>query len=138
MINTIDMKDMRHLNLFSRITHIDTRFCFTYNEIIFFCVPKKLVSKAIGTDAKNIRKMNMILKRKIRILPNPVGIEDAEKFIQSIISPIELKELKTTDNEIILTAGSQNKAALIGRNKRRFLEMQRIVSDYFKRDFKLV
>jgi transcription antitermination factor NusA-like protein len=138
MINTIDMNDLRHLNLFSKITHIDTRFFFTYNETLFFCVPKKLVSKAIGIGARNIKRLNEILRKKIRILPNPSGVEEAKEFIEAIVSPVEFKELKINENEIILTAGSQSKAALIGRNKRRLLEMQKIVSDYFRKDFRII
>ena len=32
------------------------------------------------------------------------------------------------------TAGKQSKAALIGRNRRRFLEMQKIIADYFVKE----
>ena len=39
---------------------------------------------------------------------------------------------------LILTAGSQSKAALIGRNKRRLLELQRIAKDYFGKEFRIV
>ena len=46
--------------------------------------------------------------------------------------------INISDNEIVLTAGSQSKAALIGRNKRRLLEMQKIISDYFAKDFRIV
>lgn len=138
MINTIDMKDMMHLKLFSKVTGIDTRFCFNYNETIFFCVPKNLLSRAIGEGARNVRRINEIVHKKIRILPNPRGIEDAKNFIEAIVRPVTFKEIQITDNEMILNAGSQSKAALIGRNKRRLLEMQQIVADYFKRDFRII
>lgn len=138
MINTIDMKDMMHLKLFSKITRIDTHFCFDYNETIFFCVPKPLLSRAIGEGAKNVRRINEIIHKKVRILANPRGVEDAKKFIEAIVKPVTFKEIQITENEIILNAGSQSKAALIGRNKRRLLEMQQIVADYFKRDFRII
>ena len=41
-------------------------------------------------------------------------------------------------NEIILNAGMQSKAALIGRNKRRLLEMQKIVHDFFGMEFRII
>ena len=68
----------------------------------------------------------------------PKGIEDAEIFIKTIINPIEFKELDIKDDEIIINAGSQNKASLIGRNRRRESEMRNIIRDFFKRDFKIV
>jgi transcription antitermination factor NusA-like protein len=137
MVNVIDMQDLRHLNLFSKITRIDTRFCFSYNNVLVFCVPKKLMSKAIGEDAKNLKRMSEILKRRVRVVAQPRGIEDAKSFIEAVISPVKFNEIEINEDEIIVTGGMQNKAALIGRNKRRLVEMQKIVKDFFKRDFKV-
>ena len=138
MVNTIDMKDLRHLNLFGKITRINTRFCFEYNNTIVFCVPRPLISKAIGKDSSNLRRMSEILKKKIRVIPTPNGVEDAKVFVEAIVKPVEFKDLEVKDNEIVLTAGSQSKAALIGRNKRRLLEMQKIVSSFFGKEFRIV
>ncbi len=138
MVNTIDMQDIRYLNLFGKITRVNTRFCFTYNQILVFCVPKKLISKAIGRGGQNIKKINEILRKRIRIVPIPQKIQDAEDFIKAVVSPVTFKDLKVNDNELILTAGIQNKAALIGRNKRRFLEMQKILKNYFGKEFRII
>jgi len=137
-MNTINMQDMRYLNLFERITRVNTRFCLKYNETIIFCVPKHLVSKAIGEGGKNVKEMSMILRKKIKIIPTPQGIQHARKFIESTVSPVVFKDLEIKDDEMVLTAGSQSKAALIGRNKRRLLEMQKIVKDFFGREFRIV
>ncbi|MBU1129265.1 MAG: hypothetical protein KJ949_01390 [Nanoarchaeota archaeon] len=138
MVTTIDMQDMRYLNLFSSITRISTRYCFKYNETLMFCVPKSLVSKALGPNASNAKKLNQILRKKIKIIPLPRGIEDIQSFIQNIVSPQTFKELEIKEDEIILTAGRESKAALIGRNKRRLLEMQKIIQDFFKKEFRIV
>jgi len=138
MVSTIDMQDMRYLNLFEKITRVSTRFCFKYNEALVFCVPKRLVSKALGENAKNAKQMNHILNKRVKIIAAPMGIQDTKTFIQAIISPVTFKNLEITPTEIILTAGSQSKAALIGRNKRRLLEMQKIVRDFFKKEFRIV
>ena len=138
MVSTIDMQDMRYLNLFGRITKVSTRYCFKYNEALVFCVPKKLISKALGKNAENARQMSHILGKRIRIIAVPRDMKDAKEFISSIVSPVTFKELEITPDQIILTAGSQSKAALIGRNKRRFLEMQKIVKDFFKKEFRIV
>ena len=132
------MQDMRYLNLFNKTARVNTRLCLKYNNALIFCVPKKFVSKAIGKDAVNVKKVSSILRKKVKVIASPDGIKDAKSFIENIVSPVQFKELEITDDEIILTAGSQSKAALIGRNKRRLIEMQRIVSDFFKRDFRIV
>jgi len=138
MTSTINMQDMRHLNLFERITKIRTRFCFKYNETIFFCVPKPLISRAIGGGGMNVKKISEILGRKIKVIAQPDKKYQVKEFIQDIISPVTFKDLQITENEIVLTAGSPNKAALIGRNKRRLLEMKKIIKDFFEKDFRII
>lgn len=138
MVNTIDMQDIRYLNLFGKITRVNTRFCFKYNEIMVFCVPRLLIPKAVGEGGKNIKQMSEIIRKRIKVIPIPNGIRDAEYFIKAIVSPVTFKNLEVKDNEIILTAGNQSKAALIGRNKRRFLEMQKISKNYFGKEFRII
>ena len=136
MVNTIDMQEMRYLNLFERIMGVRTRFCFRYNGIIVFCVPKPLVLKSVGRGGRNIREMSEILERKIKVVPQPQSIKDAEFFIRAIVHPVTFKNFEIRDNEIIIMGGD-NKAMLIGRNKARLFEMQKIVKDFFGKEFRI-
>ncbi len=131
------MQFMRYLNLFNKITRVRTSKCFKYNETIFFCVPESLVSKAIGKNAVNIKKLNEILNKKIKVIAEPRGIEEAKKFINSIIEPVVYKEITIGEDEIVISASTQSKAALIGRNKRRLAEMQQIVKNFFGKEFRV-
>ncbi len=137
MVNTIDMQEIRYLNLFERIMKVRTRFCFRYNETIVFCVPKPLVSKAVGEGGRNIRKMSEILGKKIRVVPAPRGVSDAGVFIKAVVNPVTFRGIEIKDSEVVI-AGGTGKASLIGRNKRRLLEMQKIVKDFFGREFRIV
>ena len=137
MVNTIDMQEMRYLNLFEKIMGVRTRFCFRYNEAIFFCVPRHLLSKAIGENGRNIKEMSRILGRRIKVVVYPEGINNAETFIRAIVGPVTFKNFNVKDNEITIAGGS-NKAVLIGRNKRRLLEMQKIIRDFFGKEFRVV
>ena len=138
MVNTIDMKGIMHLNLFNRITRIQTRYCFSYNEILMFCVPKYDLPRALGRNGENLKRMSDILKKRIRIIPIPRGLQDAKSFIQLVIAPVGFKDIEVGNGEIIVNAGSENKAALLGRNKRRLLEMKEIVKDFFKAEYKVI
>src|SRR6056297_3104886 len=138
MANTINMQDLRHLNLFYKITRIRTRYCFSYNNMLMFCVPKSKISQALGKNGENLRKISEIVKKRIRVLAQPRGIEDAENFIKAIISPVTFNSIEINQNEIIVNAGQQSKAALLGRNKRRLAEMQSIIKDFFGMDYKII
>jgi len=132
------MQDMRHMNLFAKITHINTRFSFKYNETLMFCVPKPKLSQALGKNAENLKRLSDILKKRVRVLIIPRGIEDIQSFVKSIVAPVEFNNLEIKGDEVILTAGSQSKAALLGRNKRRLIEMKGIVKDFFGKEFKII
>lgn len=132
------MQDMRHLNLFSKVTRVDTRFCFGYNGMLIFSVPKFMISKAIGERGRNIQKIQEILGKRVKVVALPRNLGDIKQFIETIVAPYSFKNVEVKNNEIILTAGSQNKAALIGREKRRLLEMQKIIHDFFGKEFKIV
>ena len=138
MIKTIDMQDMRNLSLFEKITRVRTRFCFSYNDTLMFCVEKSEIPMALGDRGSNLKRISDIIKKRVRIIAKPGSIKDARIFIQAIVAPIEFKDLEIKGNEIVLTAGMQSKAALLGRNKRRLVEMQSIVKDFFEVDFRII
>lgn len=137
-MKTIDMQVMRYINLFSRISGVEPKHCFIYNFTVIVVVPQASLSKAIGEDGKNIRTMSEIINKKVKVAIAPKGIHDAEKFISTIIYPIQMKSVEIRDNYLIINAGTQNKAMLIGRNKTRLDEMRKIVKDYFGKELKIV
>ena len=110
-----------------------------YNNAIIFCVPKDLVMRALGRDGENLRRLGEIMGKRIRVIPMPRGPHDARGFIQTIVKPAVFKDLEIKGDEMILTAGSmQNKATLMGRGKIRLIEMQKIVKDFFGKEFKIL
>jgi transcription antitermination factor NusA-like protein len=138
MVNTLDIHDIMNLNLFSQITRIETRFCVKYNGAIIFCVPKNLLAKAMGEQGRNLKRISETLGKRVRIIPMPRGLYDARGFIQTIVKPVTFKDFQVNGNEIIITAGSQSKAALIGRDKRRLIELQKIAEDFFGKELKII
>lgn len=135
----INMQTMRYINLLDRASSVKTKQCFLYNNIIFFAVPKALVSKAIGPSAINVRRIQEHLGKKVRIIPAPFGLEDVPRFVHNLVSPNKFKSIEVKDGAFILTAGNnQNKAVLIGRNKRRFEELRIILLDIFGMELKIL
>ncbi|MDD5012505.1 MAG: hypothetical protein PHQ66_02580 [Candidatus Nanoarchaeia archaeon] len=137
--STLNMQDMRYLNLFGKITRVETRHFIRYNNMIIFCVPKELVMRAVGRGGENLRRLSEVLNKRVRVIPIPRGIHDARGFIQTIVKPAVFKDLEVKGSEMILTAGSmQNKATLMGRGKVRMIEMEKIVKDFFGKEFKII
>ena len=131
MKKTLNMQFIRYANLFGKITRIRTNHCFEYNNTIIFAVPRSFVGKAIGRDTINLKKLNSIIRKKIKIVPIPKGIEDIENFVSVIVNPVRFKGIDIKESTAIINASNQSKAALIGRNKVRLEEMQNILEQYF-------
>jgi transcription antitermination factor NusA-like protein len=100
---------------------------------------RREISRAIGEAGRNIHELRRILGKKVRVIPRPQGLQDAKQFIENIVKPVAFKNLEINNDEIIITAGGmQSKAALIGKNKRRFLEMQKIIKNFFGKEFRII
>lgn len=139
MVGTIDMQLMRYINLFSKITKVSTTKCFIYNNQIVFVVPKVQVSIAIGKGAENIKKLNSILRRKIKVVAMPVvdsssvNEESGEigKFVEAVVSPVEFNKVEIKENSLVINAGRQSKATLIGRGRQREKELSNVLKNFF-------
>jgi NusA-like KH domain protein len=137
MKKTIDMQLMRYINLFRKISGVGPKHCFIYNSTIIFVVPKHSVQRAIGENSNNLKKMSEIVQRKIKIVAAPNDIKDAEGFISTIVFPAQIKNIEIENNMLIINSAPQNKAMLIGREKRRLDEMKKIIKDYFGKEVKI-
>jgi NusA-like KH domain protein len=131
MKKILDMQFIRYANLFNKITKIRTNHCFEYNNTIVFAIPRKFIPRAIGENNKNLRKLNEITNKKIKIVPMPNDIGDIENFVTIITKPVRFKSIEVKEVEAIITATTQSKASLIGRGKVRMNEMQNILEQYF-------
>jgi len=133
MASIIDMQLMRYINLFSKTTKVQTTKVFVYNNQIVFAVPKSKVFMAIGKGASNIKRMNDILRRKIKVvvMPDVDSNEGISKFVEEVVAPIEFNKIEVRENLIVITAGRESKAALIGRNRTREKELEDVLKNFF-------
>ncbi|MBT6689795.1 KH domain-containing protein [archaeon] len=133
MAGVIDMQLMRYINLFARTTKVSTTKVFYYNNQIIFAVPKAKVSMAIGKGACNIKRMSETLRKKIRVVVMPAvdDVEGIKKFVGDVVAPIEFVGIEMKGGSIVVNAGRQSKAALIGRNRGREKELADVMKDFF-------
>ncbi|MBS3091594.1 hypothetical protein J4217_04075 [Candidatus Pacearchaeota archaeon] len=135
----LNMQLMRYINLLDKVTGVKTTRCFFYNNAIIFAVPKGFMAQAIGKNASNIYYLQEKMGKRVRIVQESNGTEDIERFVRSIIEPAQFKSIEIKENELIITAGSmQNKANLLGRNKKRFEELKEIIRDDFSLELKVM
>jgi transcription antitermination factor NusA-like protein len=106
--------------------------------MIIFAVPSSFVSKSIGEGGKNVKRLSEVMKKRVKIIKAPNSIAEAEEFISSLVAPTQFKSLEVSQEDIILRGSMQSKAALIGRNRVRFKELEIIIQQFFGKNLKVV
>ena len=133
MASVIDMQLMRYINLFATTTRVQTTKVFVYNNQIVFAVPRMKVSVAIGKGAVNVKRLSEILRKKIKIITMPAVDSDEAigKFVEEVVAPIEFNGVEVKDDSVVINAGRQSKAALIGRGRQREKELADVLKNFF-------
>ncbi len=133
------MQTMRYLNLLDRTSRVKTSRCFIYNDTVIFVVNRRDVSRAIGRAAVHVLTLQQQIGKKIKIIGEVEGVNDIRRFIEDVIVPRSVKTVSIDENVLTITAGNiQTKAMLIGRDKRRYDELRKIVQEYLGLDLKIV
>ncbi|MSS75110.1 hypothetical protein EXS73_02770 [Candidatus Pacearchaeota archaeon] len=136
---TLDMQTIRYLNLLDKLSHVKTSKCYTYNNTIIFAVQKNFVAQAVGEQGYTIKRMQEQIGKRVRIIAQAEGQEDANRFVSDVVSPTGFKGMSIQQKLLTITAGNmQNKASLLGRNKMRFAELELIVKDTFGFELKII
>ncbi len=139
MATIIDMQQMRYINLLSKISGVEPNFSFIYTGQLFYLVPPKNVSKAIGKEAINAKKISSIVGKKVKILATPKKDDEAQilKFVAGLIEPVEINKIEVKE-DIIISASRMSKANLIGRNRYKEKQLSKILKDVLKKGLKFV
>jgi NusA-like KH domain protein len=139
MKHQIDMNRIRHLNLFEKITRTRAMNCFFYNGAIYFAVEHRDISKSIGKESSNLKKISSIISRKVRVISLPRNNEETKRFITNIIQPIMVQDIQVNNNEVIIDAGNrQTRALLIGREKKKLEELKNVTTTFLNKELKLI
>jgi len=133
MSRTLNMQFIRYVNLFGRISGVRAKHCFTYNNVIIFVVPESLIRMAIGQNNSNLRQLSEILGKRIHIIAQPKAKtrQEIESFVKTIVAPVEFNTFEISGDVVTITANSEGKARLIGRQRIRQQELQDILDQYF-------
>ena len=126
----LDITTIGYITTFEGVIKINVKECFfNKNKQLVFIVKEGQGKKAVGKNGMNIRKMERLLNKKIKIIEFS---EKPEEFVKNIISPLKRPEIKLQDDVLtIKTDSTQLKALLLGREKLNLKEIQNIVEKHF-------
>jgi transcription termination/antitermination protein NusA len=122
---------LKYISIFETLTGAKVKDCIV-DEQILFVVEKGNMGLAIGKGGQNLKRVQNVLNKTIRVIEFD---EDIEQFIKNYSYP--LRELIVQkENKIIKIRGkdTKTKGLLIGREKTNLKRMINIINRYFDID----
>ncbi|MBI2671668.1 NusA-like transcription termination signal-binding factor [Candidatus Woesearchaeota archaeon] len=126
----LDQRLLGYITTFETVTKTEIKDCFVNkNDQVVFVVKQGQGGKAIGKGAVNVKRIERMLQRKIKIIEFN---ENVVEFVKNAIYPLKSPEIILNEDKVIIkTDTTYLKALLLGRDKLNFKELQNLVNKYF-------
>ena len=108
------MEEIRMMNAVQQLTRVMPKDCIIEENLVSFLIPSKLMGKAIGKKAVNIKELENSLKKRVEF------VAEYEKAEDVFANALEVNYLssKKTDSKIVLNLNSISKAKVMKNNSR--------------------
>src|SRR3989344_7144350 len=125
-----NLEVINHINIFENLTKARVKDCFIDDKGRFvFIVNKEDIGKVIGKNAANLRRIQDLLKKRIKIVAFSDDIKD---FIKSYVNPVEIEAIDINDNIVEIKAnGANTKGLLIGRDRKNLETLKQVLKKYY-------
>ena len=125
-----DASLIKTMSIFETLTHTELKDCFIdKNNLLIFVVDEPYMSRAIGKNGANAKRLESLLNRKIKILgftPNLV------QFVRNLIYPLRVEGIDEQGGIITIEGNdSRTKGLLIGKNSQNLKNNLSIIQRYF-------
>ena len=127
-----DSSLLQTMSIFEKITGTAPKDCFNdKNTNLVFVVEEESMSRAIGKGGANVKKMEGLLNRKIKILGYT---PDVVQFVRNILYPLQAEDITEQEGTITITGhDSRTKGLIIGRDSQNLKSDLAIIQRYFDR-----
>lgn len=126
------LNSMRYISMFEAITRIVPLDCIVYDDVVVFVIPEKTLRFALGKDNINLRSLEKMINKKIRLVMHSNKLE---QFVKNVAHPGKINKV-TIDGKIvnIYPKDSFNRGIIIGRNATNLRKIEKIVRKFFDID----
>lgn len=126
---------IQKINFFESLTNAKVKELMD-EEKITIIVDEGEIGKAIGKKGKNIKMIENMLRKRIKIVEFS---KDPLKFTARFIYPIKAELIELKDNNIeISVKDRKTKGLLIGRERKNLNEIGKLLKEYFNLEIKII
>jgi transcription termination/antitermination protein NusA len=121
---------IKYISFIENLSRVKVKDLFKHNEILCCVVDSRDVKNVVGPKGNRIRKMQDMLKKKIKV----VGYsENVSEFVKAFVYPVEISDIEENEGGLVISCkDSKTKGLLIGRGGSNLEGLKRVVSRYFK------
>lgn len=125
-----DMDLMKTMSLFENVARCPLKDSFVdKNETLVFVVDEEYMSRAIGREGANVKRLEKLLNRKIKILGYT---PELVKFMGNVLYPLRVNGIREEEGIITIDGSDmRTKGLLIGKNAQNLKNNLWIVQRYF-------
>lgn len=107
-------QEMRYISVAEPIAGTQVIDCIERDNRITFIVTKGKLGKAIGKEARNIKKLEHMFKKEVRFVEYD---DDVQQFIINLFKPFKLEKvvIDEENNKINVTVDPHDKGKAIGK-----------------------
>ncbi len=126
-----DTDTLKLMAFFESATGAKLKDCFTDSLGTMTFVIEEGIAKAIGKSGSTFKKLEVQLKRKIKVVAYS---EDVQEFIANIIMPLKATQItfNPDDKTITISAETESRGYIIGRAASSLRNYESIVQRYFE------
>lgn len=123
-----DSESMKLMAFFEANTGAKVKDCISDEKLIFI-IGENEMGKAIGKNGSNIKKMERMLKKKIKLAEFSA---DVLQFVRNLVYPVEVSDARLEEGIVTIHGkDTSTRAMLIGRERRNINHLSDIVKRYF-------
>jgi len=124
-----DAGSMQLMSSFETITHAKLKDLIINENFLLFVVHEGEIAQAIGPKAFNVRKLEHMFNKRIRITE---FASEPVNFIKNLIYPLKVTDISEEDGVFTLTpVDSKTRSILIGKNAGNLRFYESVVKRYF-------
>ena len=125
-----DVSLIKTMSLFETLTRTQLKDCFIdKNELMVFVVDEQFMSRAIGKNGANVKRIETLLNRKIKILG---FTPDLLQFVRNLLYPLHVGNIQDQEGTITIEGNdTRTKGLLIGKNSQNIKNNLSIIQRYF-------
>jgi len=125
----LDQEVLGLSSILERKTGARVKDSFRTDDSVYFIVEKGNLWKALGKNGENIKKIQLEVGKKVRIIEfRDIAVE----FVKNVVYPIKVEEVVEEGNLILLKdSNRKTKSTLIGREGKNLIIINRAVQRFF-------